>query len=238
MAIACCGILGVAPVSALVVYDPAAVAQLIKQLNAMAQQYRNLVAQLEQAKQTYNALTGSRPAASLLTALTDRAVYESLPLDSRAIVDQASGLLAQYGQLSRRINDAMKESTILTERSFHNDPNGYAAQRWKENVRRIAAQRGTADQLYFDAGERTKRLEQLLEAGKRNNDSKSALDYLGRMSVEGALLQNELIKAIMLQRVQDAEAKQGEQRERDRLYQMGQKGIPEVKFGKLFDAAD
>lgn len=215
-----------------IVFDPTAVMNLVKQLSEMAKQYQAIVTQIQQAERAYNSITGIRSVGGLFMALNDRLVYNSLPPEAQLLVKDTRGLMGQFSELSRRIEDAQRETTALTNGSFK-DINSPGAIMWKDAVQRIASQYGTGETLYKGATVRVQKLEDLVRAIGTAGDPKAIADLNARIAGEQALLQNELIKLEALRMVQHAQAAQLTQKQSDAYFMTGKQGIPTVTFPRF-----
>lgn len=176
------------------VYDNANLIQQLQQVSHMVTQIENLRAQLEQAKQQYEALTGSRGMENLLRDLN----YEAIPAnwqETLAMMDgQGSG---QISDLARSIKEqASRVDTDLLDRlqpSLREASEGFANS--------VASEQAVAGTAYDNAAERMARLQGLMDAIPRATDLKAVEDLQARIMAEQVLLQNETIKMQALAQV-------------------------------------
>lgn len=215
-----------------IVFDPTAVANLIKQLSEMAKQYQNMVQQLTQARQTYESIKGIRNFGSLFKALNDPLILNSLPAEARMAVRDTDKMLGNLGELSDNIAKAEKMTSRLTSGDFKDNPYGFG--RWQGEVRSIAAQYSVGEQLYNSSVVRAKKLQDLFRAIGTAGDLKAIQDLNARIQAEMIALKNEDAQMQGLAMMQQAEQRRLEREAQDHYIQAGQQGIPEVKFPKLF----
>ncbi len=211
-----------------IVFDPTAVANLIKQLSAMAQQYNMLVRQLVQARQTFESIRGVRNFGSLFKALNDPIIYNSLPAEARFAVRETDRLGMEMARLSDNIAKAERLTSTLTSGDFKGNP--YAFGRWQSEVKSIAAQQGIGEDLYNNAIVRAKKIQDLFRAIGTAGDLKAIQDLNARIQAEMVAGQNEDRQIQALHMMFEAQRRQQERAAADHLYRTGREGIPKVGF--------
>lgn len=167
------------------VYDNANLVQQLQQISHMVTQIENLRAQLDQAKQQYEALTGGRGMENLVRDVN----YNSIPTSWQETLAMMEGG-GQISDLARSIkDDARKIDTALLDR-LSADVREVHEAKFNSASNTLAAA-GTA---YDTASERFERLQGLMDAIPQATDLKAIADLQARIQVEQVMLQNEAIK--------------------------------------------
>lgn len=218
-----------------VVFDPANWAQAYATVVQLIKEYNEIVAMVRQGERMYRSVTGIRTVGGLFMAMNDRLLYNQLPPEARDIVDFTGTQIARFTDLSRRFEEAQRNTTRLTERSFK-DSNSQGAIAWRDAVKRISAKYAVSTVAYDTASSRTPRIEILIEAIRSSADPKAIQDLNARIAGEQALLLNDLIKLQAGQMVYQAQKEQEQQRQSDVITGMGSLGIPKVDYPKFGSA--
>ncbi|MGE8219840.1 MAG: type IV secretion system protein [Stenotrophomonas acidaminiphila] len=171
--------------SGIPVIDAANLANAIQQYTQMVEQLKQLEAQLSQAKQQYESLTGSRGLGGILsedyTQSMPRNWQETLAaMDgggsisslAKSIADQASQLDDEH------FNDVLEDVTASLRANLENDASAQALNA----------------QIYDNSGNRFERLKNLMGHINSAQDMKAISDLQARLQVENGMLTNELIK--------------------------------------------
>jgi type IV secretion system protein VirB5 len=187
--------------AAIPVVDFASIAQLVQQLQTMAQQLTTLQNHLAQAREAYAAITGPRGMETLL----EGTVRNYLPPDWQGMVSMLQSTSAQYRALSESLQQIIRRESYLTPAALAAlTP---AARAEVEEARQsIAATQLIAEQALAESSARFASLQQLIDAIPRATDEKGVLDLQARIQVEQGMLANEHTKlSLALQAAQAAE---------------------------------
>lgn len=159
----------------LVVTDPLAIAEAVKQVSAWEQQYAQMRTQID-------AMTGNRGMATLLPAAN-----RVMPADWTQSMTQLSALAQQIRSTQAILTPAQAASLSPTLQSFLSQ---------SQNI--SAANQAMAQAAYNDAAVREQRLRMLTGALATTNDPKAAYDLSNAIAIEHAALvkdQNQLAAA-------------------------------------------
>ena len=194
------------------VTDGASIAQSVaQQVETIAKwklQYDQMMSQIEQAKQQYESLTGSR---GLGTILNDPATRDYLPGDWQAVYDSVksggySGLTGTGKTVynANKIYDGCGHFTIAQQRT------SCEAQAVKG-----AQDKGFALDAYNSAKSRINQIDQLMQKINQTQDPKAIAELQARIGAEQANIQNEQTKLQMYSMVAAAEDRVQKQRQRE-----------------------
>ncbi len=171
--------------SGIPVIDAANLANAIQQYTQMVEQLKQLEAQLSQAKQQYESLTGSRGLGGILSENYIQAVprnwQETLATMDGAgsISNLAKSIADQASQLDdEHFNDVLEDVTASLRANLENDASAQALNA----------------QVYDNSGNRFERLKNLMDQINSAQDMKAISDLQARLQVENGMLTNELIK--------------------------------------------
>lgn len=166
-----------------------------------AKQYKNMVDQITQMKQQYDALTGSR---NLGQILNNPALRTYLPDQWAGIYDKVKG--GTLPGIASAAND------IFTKEGF----DGTAVGGRKRQLDVMAANKAMTMQAYDATLARVNNINALMAQANMTMDAKAAADLQNRMASENAMIQNEQIRLNLLAQLQVAEAQlANEQRARE-----------------------
>lgn len=168
-----------------VVIDPANLQQAIVRYMEMIQQLEQLKAQLEQAKQQYASLTGSRG----LGAIDPENYTANIPTNWH----QTLAAMQNGGQVGALANQIKNEASELNQPQFaHVDAT--VTQALTTHLNDAATAQALNAQTYDDSGARFQRLNQLMGQINSTTDMKSIGELQARIEIENGMLLNELIK--------------------------------------------
>jgi len=205
-------VLSSAAVGQIPVTDSASIAQQVtNQIETVAKwkmQYDQMVTQIDQLQQQYDAVTGSR---NLGQILNNPELRDYLPGDWQAVYDSVkqngyAGLSGTGVTVYERnkVYDACQQLAITDQRL------ACEAQAVKG-----AQDKGFALDAYDKAKLRISQIDQLMAEIDRTADPKAIAELQGRIAAEQALIQNEQTKLQMYQIVAKAEDHIQEQRQRE-----------------------
>jgi type IV secretion system protein VirB5 len=172
------------------VIDVGAIAQLIQQVQTMAQQLATARAQLQSAQQTLQAMSGDRGMENLLSG-TQR---NYLPSNWTQITSVTQGQgTAGYAGLSADVQSAISTNAVLSPQQLSvlspaDQRQIQAARQWS------AVQQAVAHEALANASGRFTAIQSLIAAIPTAADQKASLDLQARISAELGMLQNEQTK--------------------------------------------
>jgi type IV secretion system protein VirB5 len=190
------------------VVDAPAIVQLIQEVQTTAQQLATAKAQLLQAEQALQTMTGGRGMEQLLSGT----VRNYLPSNWT----QVSGVLqggGGFGALSTDVQSMMSANAILSPRRLANLPSG--GQQLIQGERQWSAmQQALSHQALSSASNRFASIQSLISAISAAADQKGILELQARISAELGMLQNEQLKVQILN--QSTQAQQASLRQQAR----------------------
>lgn len=171
-------------------------------------QYDQMVSQIEQAKQQYESITGSR---GLGTIMNDPAMRDYLPGDWQAVYDSVksggySGLTGTGKSVynANKIYDACAHFTDSQQRIS-----------CEALAVKSAQDKGFALDAYEKAKSRINQIDKLMSKINDTSDPKAIAELQGRIAAEQANIQNEQTKLQMYQMVAAAEDRVQQQRQKE-----------------------
>jgi type IV secretion system protein VirB5 len=190
------------------VVDAPAIVQLIQEVQTTAQQLATAKAQLMQAEQALQTMTGDRGMQQLLNGI----VRNYLPSNWT----QVSGVLQGTGgfsALSTDVQSVMSTNAVLSPQRLANLPAG--GQQLIQSERQWSAmQQALSHQALSSASDRFASIQSLISAISSAADQKGILDLQARISAELGMLQNEQLKVQILN--QSAQGQQAALRQQAR----------------------
>ncbi len=205
------GALGTTPARAqFAVIDVNAIVQMAQQLRVLQDQLLNARNQLSQAEQQFQSLTGRRGMEQLLSGT----VRNYLPRNWAELDAALHGAQTAYGQLAQQLETMVQTNGVLTAPQ---------TARWMpaqveqlDAARRsVALQQVMSRQALQVSSQRFEALQTLINAIPTATDAKATLDLQARIAAEGAMLQNEHTKLMVLQQTAEAEDRAREERARE-----------------------
>lgn len=185
--------------------------QVTNQIETIAKwkmQYDQMVSQIDQMKQQYDSLTGSR---GLGQIMNNAALRDYLPSDWQGVYDSVktggySGLSGRAASIydSNKVYDACAALTVAQQRT------SCEAQAVKG-----AQDKAFALDAYDKAKARLSQIDQLMAKINDTPDPKAIAELQGRIAAEQAMIQNEQTKLQMYQMVAAAEDRMQQQRQRE-----------------------
>jgi type IV secretion system protein VirB5 len=190
------------------VVDAPAIVQLIQEVQTTAQQLATAKAQLLQAEQALQTMTGGRGMEQLLSGIN----RNYLPSDW----NQVSGVLqgaGGFGALSSDLQSLMGANAVLSPQRIAGLPAG--GQQLIQSERQWSAmQQALSHQALSSASNRFASIQSLISAISGAADQKGILDLQTRISAELGMLQNEQLKVQILN--QSTQAQQASLRQQAR----------------------
>ncbi len=210
---ACSMSMAVTPVRAqFAVVDAPAIVQLIQEVRSTEQAVQTAQAQLAQANQALQTMTGGRGMQLLLSG-TPR---NYLPSSSSQLLTLMQGGPGGYPALSADVRTAMSANAILTPQQL--SMLSAAGQQRVVAARQAGAlQQALAQEALANASGRFAALQALINAISTATDQKAILDLQARISAELGMLQNEQTKLQILREAMQAQDAVNRQQEREQV---------------------
>jgi type IV secretion system protein VirB5 len=174
------------------VIDAANLAQSIQQVLAWAQQYEQMVQQIDQMQQAYNNLSGVRGMGSLAN---DPASRQYLPDEYETILRDGVGRWEAILEAARKLEIT---STTLAEDSD-------TAKAFVQVAKQAAINRAGAEEAYKMASQRFSDIQVLLDRVNNAPDAKDIADLQARIQAEQVMMQNEANKLQLLAQLASAQ---------------------------------
>lgn len=172
------------------VIDVGAIAQLIQEVQEMEQEIETAQGQLDQARQQYQSMTGTRGMQSLLSG-TNR---NYLPSNWAQLSTSLAGPIRTQVSTNAVLTRAQVAALSPAEQQQLNAARGNAA------LLQVAAQ-----DAYANASGRFASIQQLINAIGSASDEKGILDLEARIQGEQGMLQNEATKLTVLYQAAQAQ---------------------------------
>jgi type IV secretion system protein VirB5 len=203
--------LGTSPARAqFAVIDVNAIVQMVQQLRVLQDQLLTARNQLSQAEQEFQSLTGPRGMEQLLSGT----VRNYLPTDWTELDAALRGVQTAYAQLASQLETTVQTNAVLTAPQTALWMPAQIEQ--LDAARRsVALQQVMSRQALQVSSQRFEALQTLIDAIPTAADAKGALDLQARIAAEGAMLQNEHTKLMVLQQTAQAEDRAREERARE-----------------------
>jgi type IV secretion system protein VirB5 len=204
------------------VVDAPAIVQLIQEVQTTAQQLTTAKAQLLQAEQTLQTMTGDRGMEQLLSGI-NRNYLPSNWTQVSGVVQGAGG----FSALSTDLQSVMSANAVLSPQRLANLPAG--GQQLIQSERQWSAmQQALSHQALSSASNRFASIQSLIAAISSAADQKGILDLQARISAELGMLQNEQLKVQILN--QSTQAQQASLRQQAREQVIDGHGSFDARF--------
>ena len=168
-----------------VVIDPANLQQAIVRYTEMVQQLEQLKAQLEQAKQQYASLTGSRGFGNI--------AGENYNANIPTNWHETLAAMQNGGQVGALAHSIATEASELQQPQFAN-VDVEVTQTLATHMNDAATAQALNAQAYDDSGARFQRLQNLMGQINSTTDMKGIAELQARIEAENGMLINDLIK--------------------------------------------
>jgi len=185
--------------------------QIQQQIETIAKwklQYDQMVTQINQMKQQYDALTGAR---GLGDILNNPALREYLPEDWQGVYDAVKN--GGYAGLTGQAQSIYNENKIYDGCAHL----GISEARTACEAQAVKPSQDKASALaaYDKTKDRLQQIDQLMQRINTTQDPKSIAELQGRIAAEQAMIQNEQTKIELYKMVSEAEERIHDQRERE-----------------------
>lgn len=198
--------------AAIPVVDVGAIDQLLQQVEAWREQLRDMQLQLEQLRQTREALTGARGMEGVLPIALAARNY--LPPDWTAVAQLLSGSASAYRELANAVRAQVEANAVLSAEDLARLPatvTGVLADQ-RDGVATVQALTRAA---YARSSDRFAALMALIDAIGGTDDAKAIAELQGRIGAEQAMLANEAVKLVALAQMQDGDRQARELAQRE-----------------------
>jgi type IV secretion system protein VirB5 len=186
--------------------DAPAVAHQIQTMTKWAAQYQQMLHQIEQARQHYESLTGSR---GLGTIMNNPQLREYLPTDWQQVYDSVRA--GGYTGLSGRGQSVYEANKIFD--SCLSVPVGEQRTACEARAVKASQDKGFALDAYDKARSRINQIDQLMHQINNTSDLKSIAELQARIATEQANIHNEQTKLQLYGMIAAAEDKVQAQRQ-------------------------
>jgi len=192
------------------VIDVSALAQLMQQVQTLDQALTTARAELSQAQQEFQAITGTRGMQNLLSGTVRNYLPSNMAVLSAALVLVNTG----NSSLATAIQAAMQTNALMTPQQLASLPAAQQARisAWRST---IALLQGITSTALSNSSGRFDSLQQLITAIGGATDQKAALDLQARIGAEAGMLQNEQTKLQSLYQAAQAQQWANEQQDRE-----------------------
>ncbi len=182
------GVVSTAPVQAsgIPVLDVANLMNAISQYTQMVQQLAELQAQLQQAKQQYESITGGRGMGNL--ARTNSSYIPTNWQETLALMEGNVG--GELGNLA----DQIRQSASKLDQDFYSGADSDVKEGLQAALQSAAAGQAMNAKIYDSSEDRLNRLNSLANQVDSAADLKAVSDLQARISIENGMLMNELIR--------------------------------------------
>jgi type IV secretion system protein VirB5 len=196
------------------VIDVAAIAQLIQQIAYWEEQITAMANQLNQLRETYSAMTGSRGMEGILPTTTQQRNY--LPSNYAELMGVVNGSSTSYAGLSSQVQAVLQANAVLSNAQMQSlSPE---TRRVIEQGRKSAAMVATLSQAaYQNTSQRFAALQQLIQTIGATTDQKAIEELQARVNSEQAMLANEQAKLQSLSEIAKSEDLALKQRVREQV---------------------
>lgn len=192
------------------VVDVGAITQLVQEVATLQQQLSTAQAELNQARSTYQAMTGDRGMERLLSG--ENRNY--LPTDWADLEQVLQGASASYGALAASVTSLVNANAVLSGQEMAGLSPTERARVLADRQHAALLQALSRDEL-STASARFGELQQLVNAIPTATDEKGILDLQARIGAEQAMVENESIKLRVLEETTGAEREAEEQEIRE-----------------------
>lgn len=192
------------------VVDVGAITQLVKEVATLQQQLSTAQAELNQARSTYQAMTGDRGMERLLAG--ENRNY--LPTDWADLDQVLQGASSSYGALAASVTSLVNANAVLSGQEMADLSPTERAKILADRQHAALLQALSRDEL-STASARFGELQQLVNAIPAATDEKGILDLQARIGAEQAMVENESIKLRVLEETTEAERQAEDQEIRE-----------------------
>lgn len=188
--------------------SPMTIAEFAENTARWAQQVKQMTSQIDQMKQQYESLTGSR---GLGNIMNDPKLRDYLPGDWQTVYDSVkNGGYSGLSGTGKAVYDANKIYDACSHLTGAQQRTSCEAQAVKG-----AQDKGFALDAYNAAKSRINQIDQLMQRINQTQDPKAIAELQGRIAAEQANIQNEQTKLQLYAMVAQAEEKVQQQRQRE-----------------------
>lgn len=196
------------------VIDVSVLVNVLQQIMYWQQQIQSMIAQINQMKATYNAITGSRGMEGLLLLSNTQRNY--LPSDYSELTQVLSGTSGPYAGLSSQVQSIMSANAILTAPQL-SVMTPQMRQLVEQGRRSAALLQAMSRSAQHNTSQRFSALQQLINKIGAAADDKAIQDLQARITAEQTMLTNEQTKLQTLYQIAQADQHAQQQRLREQV---------------------
>jgi type IV secretion system protein VirB5 len=189
------------------VYDASSFAQLIAQIDAMADDYQKQLEQLDEAVRQSNAMTGSRNMGDVANGLLEQQLREYLPNTWQDTINIINSGNVPNGALGTQsiYNDLYNDFSPLSGADLMpSDPASNVAKAIDRRTSTTYAALSASEQAYNNVPLRMQTYNTLLSELNNSDDLKTSVDLQARIAAENGVALNELMRLNAIRIQQDA----------------------------------
>ncbi len=190
-----------------VVGDIPATVNHVETIAKWAEQLRGMTQQLEQMRQVYGTLEGTRNLGSILSSdLQQQYLPQNYVTAAKSLMSGGGG---EFAAISGSLADIVKANQLRTCAELNADiasRNACTAQ-WQQ----LALQKQVGDMGYQKAAENIRNLQTFVGSINASTDVKAINEVQARIQVETVRMQNEQVKLATIQAMQDADRRMKQQ---------------------------
>lgn len=221
-----------------VVFDPSQATNMIQEFAYWAQQLQQMKAQLDQAKSTYDSMTGKRGYGNLMNIPYQMRNY--LPEDYQQIMGMLTNQQPIYSRLTDSIRNYMEENQLMTDAEVNKMGLNRDERRiFTEARENVAAIQAMADEALKNASVRFNLLQRLASEINSTSDPKAIEELQARIQVEQNMMTNEQTKLQELFQVMETrkqtfrmQAQELALQQTGRVSELQQPDLSNIQFGK------
>lgn len=189
-----------AQVPVTVTSDIPATMNQIETIMKWTEQLKSMGQQLDQMKQVYGTLQGSRNLGGLMN---NDLLNQYLPQDYQGAVQSLRSGSGSFAGISGSLNDIVRANQLKSCAELNRDSQMRAActQQWQQ----LALQKQIGDMGYRKASENIRNLQTFVGSINASTDQKAISEVQARIQVETVRMQNEQIKLSTIQAMQEAD---------------------------------
>lgn len=202
-----CGTAGAsAQLAVAVVADAPATMNHIETILKWTEQLRSMSKQLDQMKEVYHTLQGTRNLGSLLN---NELVNQYLPQDFAAAASALKSGTGAFAGISGSLSDTVRAHQLRNCAELNRDVSMRKAcdQQWQQ----LALQKQIGEMGYRKAAENIRNLQSFVQSINASSDVKAIGEVQARIQVETVRMQNEQIKLSTIQAMQEADRRMQQQ---------------------------
>lgn len=209
------GLAGTPVAAQVVVHDPAALAQMLKEAKTALDQLRQMEAQLTEAQKLYESLNQVSNVNELASVLNTPGLRQYLPADAAGFSGGLEGL-GEVGQRAIAIRNANQLYTA-PQGGEPTEAEAFYQAALERSGQRAARDMAIGERTYEVSSVRLSGLEALQRSLDTAPNARAVMDIQARIAAEQAMIQNDATRLQGLAMLQDGEQRMELQRDRERV---------------------